>query len=648
MNVLKAGGKAGLAFVVLVFMLSYSSSAQTGKCNPTQNKKAKKYFDEAVDAFSTRKLDEANKSIAKAIEEDPEFADAYALQGYIAEKKRDGKTLSESFMKAIELCPEGDPAVYYKLGNFYFVTEKWKDAEKYLGQFLEFDKINEKDAADAESMITKAKILAHPVPFNPVIVRDISSPDPEYLPYISPDKELAFFTRRFDLKDRNMLTPMSVEKFMIARLQPNGIYDRGKPMDAPFNSSNTNNEGGPTITIDNKHLFFTVNTKGNFDICTSDFTDGQWGPITNLGPNVNDPNGWDSQPSISSDGKTLYFVSARDKDNPENTDIFKTTKNADGSWTKAVRLGPPINTNGKEKTPFIHSDSHTLYFSSDSLPGLGGFDIFMSKMDENGKWGKPVNLGSPINTDADEVGFFVSTDGKTGYYASNRLTTGAGGYDIYSFDLYEQARPEKVYFQKGDLNGKKDEKPVAATFEIKDAVTNKLRHIDVDSVSGEYAFVVNFDHDLLVSIKKEGYAYESKYVSKSDTNNYSVQKDDIDLKKLEVGGQYTIHDILFATNSYELNDTIKTVLNDFADYMKINPRLHVALHGHTDNVGTPADNMKLSENRAKAVYDYLSSLGIDKSRLSYKGFGETKPIASNSNEEGRARNRRTVFVVNSF
>ncbi|MBL0103842.1 MAG: OmpA family protein [Bacteroidetes bacterium] len=580
--------------------------------------------------------------LPKAIDADPEFADAYALQGYIAEKKKDGKTLTESFLKAIELCPEGDPGMYYKLGNFYFVTEKWKEAEDYFKKFLDFDKINEKDGADAELKITKAKILAHPVPFNPVVVKDISSADPEYLPYISPDNEFAFFTRRFDMKDRNMLTPTSVEKFMVARLQPNGNYDQGKPMDIPFNSGNTNNEGGPTITIDNKHLFFTVNKKGNFDICSSDFIDGKWTDIVNLGPAVNDPNSWESQPSISADGKTLYFVSDRDN---HNIDIYKTVKGTDGSWTKAVKLGSNINTSGQEKTPFIHSDSHTLYFSSDSLPGLGGFDIFKCKMDSTGRWGKPVNLGYPINTDADEVGFFVSTDGKTGYYASNRL--GTGGYDIYSFELYQEARPDKVYFQKGDLNGKENETPVAATIQIRDAVTSKMQHIDVDSISGEYAFVVNFDHDLLVSVKKEGYAYESKYVSKSDSENYKVQTNDIELKKLEVGGQYTIHDILFGTNSYDLNDTIKTVLDDFSEYMNVNPKLRVALNGHTDNVGKPADNMILSENRAKAVYNYLLSKGVDKSRLSYKGFGETKPIAPNSTEAGRAKNRRTVFVVAS-
>jgi outer membrane protein OmpA-like peptidoglycan-associated protein len=124
-------------------------------------------------------------------------------------------------------------------------------------------------------------------------------------------------------------------------------------------------------------------------------------------------------------------------------------------------------------------------------------------------------------------------------------------------------------------------------------------------------------------------------------------KQDIEMEKLEVGGQYTINDILFGTNSFVINDTIQSILIEFADYLKMSPKLKVALHGHTDNVGNPAANVELSQNRAKAVYDFLLDKGISASRLSYKGFGETKPIASNSNEEGRAKNRRTVFVVNS-
>jgi outer membrane protein OmpA-like peptidoglycan-associated protein len=179
---------------------------------------------------------------------------------------------------------------------------------------------------------------------------------------------------------------------------------------------------------------------------------------------------------------------------------------------------------------------------------------------------------------------------------------------------------------------------------VKDAITKKLTKIEVDSVTGEYAFIANFQNDLILSVKKEGYAFESQYISSKDSSNYKPKRLDLQLKKLEVGGQYTLNDIFFASNSYEINDTIKTVLDEFKEYLRENPKISVALQGHTDNVGNPEANMLLSENRAKAVYDYLSA-SIEKTRLSYKGFGETKPIADNDTQQGRAKNRRTVFVV---
>jgi outer membrane protein OmpA-like peptidoglycan-associated protein/tetratricopeptide (TPR) repeat protein len=630
-----------LLLTVVAVLSTLTVHAQS--CPKSENKKALRSQEEAESAYKARKYEDALDAAGKAIDADPEYADAYLLQGYAALKKRSFGLAEESLRKAIELCEAIDPDAYFQLGWLYYDLKNWKEAETFLEKFSGFDRINEEHGARAELMLTRARLYAHPVPFDPQPVKDLSTPDPEYLPYISPDQDLAFFTRRFELKDRNMLVPQSVEKFMMARRTGPGIYDRGAPMPLPFNQASSNNEGGASITIDNKHLFFTVNTNGNFDICTSDWENGHWGEIRNLGPQVNDPKQWDSQPTIAPDGKTLYFASARDA--TTGIDIYVTTLSEDGSWSKARKLPPPINTNGNDKSPFFHSDARTLYFSSDSLPGLGGYDIFFSRQDEKGTWSKPVNLGYPINTEADEVGFFVSTDGKKGFFSSNKLNNGAGGFDIYAFDLYEAARPGKVYFQKGDLNGKDDAEPVKAAIEVRDAMTKKLTRINVDSATGEYAFVVNFDHDLLVSVKEEGFAFESRYVSRKDTAVPVVVESDLRLKKLEVGGQYPINDILFGTNSYEINDTIKTVLDDFAEYLQLNPRLRLGIQGHTDNVGNPADNMVLSERRAKAVYDYLVGRGITASRMTFTGFGETRPIVSNGTETGRAKNRRTVFVV---
>ncbi len=630
--------------ILFLLLTSHISFSQNVSCPKSENKKAVKAYQEAADLFKSHKdWDKARSLLESAIDEDPEFADAYLLQGKLAEKKKDDKTMEQSYLKVIELCPELDAEVYFQLGWMYFDLKKYKEAEKPLKKFLEFDKLNEAHAKKAEDMLAKAKLISHPVPFDPKPVKDISTADPEYLPYITPDNKFAFFTRRYDSQDKNSVTgTQSVEKFMIAQKVSGGVYDKGKPLPLPFNSRKSNNEGGASITINNQHLFFTVNINGNFDICTSDFVDGHWSEIRNLGPNVNDPKQWDSQPSISSDGKTLYFASSRDS--LTGTDIYKTTKDANGNWTKAVKLSSKINTNGNEKSPFIHPDNHTLYFSSDSLPGLGGYDIFMTKLDSADNWSTPVNLGYPINTDADEVGFFVSLDGKKGYFASNKLG-GSGGYDIYSFDLYPGARPDTVFLVEGVVADENEKTPIPAKVEIKDVVTKKITRIEADSVTGKYAAVIKFDHDLMLTVKKEGYAFQSQYISNSDSAMRELMKVDLAIKKIELGEQYTLHDILFSTNSYSINDTIKAVLDNFSEFLKDNPKVKLQLEGFTDNVGAPSDNITLSNNRAKTVYDYLLDKNIQPSRLTYKGFGDAKPVASNSTEEGRAKNRRTVFVI---
>ena len=637
---------SGLLIFMMLFLNAFFATAQqhsTSGCPESQNKKAVKYFKEATDFFKLRKFDESLSCIGKAIDEDPEFAKAYLLQGNTALKKRDDKTMEQSFIKVIELCPELDAEMYFQLGWFYFDLKKYKEAVEALRKFLEFDNLKENQVKKAESMLTKAKLLTHPVPFDPKPVEGISTHDPEYLPYISPDNEFAFFTRRFEMKDRNMLVPASVEKFMFA-IRTNGLFDKGSQMPLPFNQNNSNNEGGATITVDNKHLYFTVNKNGNFDICGSDYSDGYWGEIYNLGTNVNDAKQWDAQPSIAPDGNLLYFTSARDP--LSGLDIYETHKNTDVTWTKSKKLPPPINSNGNEKSPFMHSDGKTLYFSSDSLPGLGGYDIFMSKLGEDGKWTRPVNIGYPINTEADEVGFFVSTDGKTGYFASNKLQ-GTGGYDIYSFDLYPQARPARVRLQKGNVKTENEEEHVSALIEVKNTLTKKITKVNVDSVTGNYAFVVNFENDLMLTVKKGGYAFESQYISSKDATKELPLKQDITLREIKVGGQYPLNDILFATNSFDINDTIKTVLSDFTEFLNENPNLYVDINGHTDNVGDDQANEILSNERARTVYDFLISNGIKKMRLSYKGYGETKPVATNDTDEGKARNRRTVFVVTS-
>ncbi len=627
-------------FCISVFT---ASAQQKTLCTPSSVKKAIKYFDEAAEARKKHKdYKEVKQLSEKALEEDSSFAEAWHLLGDAAYAKKDFKTMEYAYIKLIELCPDAAPEPHYQLASILFDKKKYDEAVKYYQSFLDFTKVKEEDAKDAQQKITRAKLIANPVPFNPQPLKEISTPDPEYLAVISPDNELCFFTRRFDMVSKSSLTPLSVEKFMMAE-RDGDKFKKGEPMPPPFNKGNSSNEGGATISIDNKHLYFTVNKNGNFDIYTSDEQAGVWSEPRSIGDNVNDPKQWDSQPCIGPLNKTLYFATIRDSVNG-TSDIYVTKKGEDGKWGNAHPLSAKINTAGNEKTPFLHPDSKTLYFSSDGLPGMGGYDIFYSRQDSNGEWGTPVNIGYPINTEADEVGFFVSTDGQKGYFASNSIA-GSGGYDIYSFDLHLKARPEKVLFIKGDLRDENNDPPTNAKIELKNTTTKQVFDVEYDTITGRYTSVVTFDNDFILTVKKQGYAFNSEYFSKEDTTLREPKKVNLDLRKNEIGKAYTLNNILFATNSAELNPQDKRIIEDFADYLKLSNSLKVEIDGHTDNEGNSAANLKLSEDRAQAVYEYLIALGIDKSRLTYKGFGQSKPLQPNDTEEHKALNRRTEFVI---
>lgn len=642
------------AFTVLPCMIH---AQEQSECPEVNNRKANKLFDEAVENYRSGKFLTANDLLKQVIDMEPDYADAYFVLGLINIRKSNVNVSAAEkyFLQTIEICPAYDPYAYYYLGDIYYGQEKYDKAHEYLKEFLrDVDKIkSDKDYNRAVSMMDFAdyysKMMQNPVPFAPRPVKGISTSDDEYLSIISPDNQLALFTRRMLMPpNKNDLVPRSKlkERFVYSE-RKNGSFDKGKLMPYPFNQYD--NEGGATLTIDNKELFYTVCNYlngGNYyncDICYSKLNFGYWSDIDALGEAVNLPNTWDSQPTISSDGRTLYFVSDR-PGGLGGYDIYKSERNEFGEWSKAVNLGAPINTAGNEKSPFIHSDSQTLYFSSDGRIGMGGYDIFYSRLDENGAWTEPKNIGYPINSVDDEVSFFVSTDGKYGYFSSNKYN-GVGGWDLYSFDLYEEARPERVLFIKGELKNETTKEPVKARIELKNAETKKITNIPVDSATGEYAAVVLFRNDYILTVKKEGFAYESKYISQKDTTYEKPVEIDVEIKPVEVGKSYTLNDIYFATASYDLTSESKMIIDGFIEFLDENPGIKVSIHGHTDNVGNDEDNLVLSDNRAKAVYDYLIAGGISKSRLKYKGFGESKPIASNKTPSGRAKNRRTVFVI---
>jgi outer membrane protein OmpA-like peptidoglycan-associated protein len=447
-------------------------------------------------------------------------------------------------------------------------------------------------------------------------------------------------------KEKDDLFERWIEELSYAEKSRSENFKTPRALPPPFNMGD--NYGGASLTADNKEMFITIckpglNGYNNCDIYKISRRNGMWGELENLGPNINTEDGWESQPSISADGQTLFFATARA--NSKKMDIYYSNRNADGTWQAAKAVENGINTEGNEKSPFIHSDSQTLYFSSDGHTGVGGFDIFYTRQDEKKQWIKPKNLGIPINTEKDEAGFFVSTDGKTGYFSSNFIK-GAGGWDIFQFDLYEKARPQNIVFLKGTVKDPSGSEIKNATVELKNTETKETIEVKVDSIDGKYVAVmaVKKPADLVLTVKEPGKVPQIKLIPKEIEQGKPIKIEN-EIKPPKKGETYTINDIKYKSNSSELTTESKFVLDEFALYLKSNTKIKIQIQGHTDDVGDDKNNMALSSDRAFTVMQYLQNTGIEGKRLSFMGFGETKPLLPNTSDENRAKNRRTEFII---
>lgn len=588
-----------------------------------------------------------------------------------------GYAAAIKYLEAVQAkCPHYHSDVPYHLGVMYYAQDQFAQAAKAFEAFQRFPtedaarmgKDYDKKYKEVEEVMPELQFYVdfyrNTADLNPVPVANVSTTADEYLPMLSPDNELLFFTRKHQVRAKGDLVARDVEELMEARRKDLASgFDGGRALPDPFNVGD--NYGGVTISVNNKEMFVTVcgplNSKGfrNCDLMRSQYTtrfnldvggqQWEWTGLDDLGSAINSPDTWESQPSLSGDGRTMYFATARD---PEHgMDIYQSTRGKDGVWSKAVPV-PGINTSGDEKLPFMHSDSRTLYFAArqnaagQGHRGIGGYDIFFSKLNDDGTWSKPRNIGHPINTDQDEQGLIVSADGRTAYFSSGRLK-GAGGLDIFSFELPRDARPDEVLIVKGEVRDEKGQVVHGAQVEVKYMDTRQTEVLRVDSMDGRYATVVRLKpgSDVVMTVKKEGHVFDSRSFAIEDTVRGGVARVDMAVQRIEVGRSYRVNDIKYATNSAEITHGSRYILDELIAFLKENPTVRIRIEGHTDNVGRLEDNMALSNDRASTVMGYLREQGIAAARLSSKGLGPTKPIGSNDTPEGRAANRRTEFVI---
>jgi outer membrane protein OmpA-like peptidoglycan-associated protein len=669
-----------LLLLICYNIICIAANAQNNNCNEPDDKKVLKLLDKANN--KDYDIRERISFLNETLEIDADCLPCNFQLGISAFKKAKSASTSFSnslnyFKKVESLCKNYHADVYYYLGTIAYSTQDYDGAQKYYNQFLEFPtsdvsklaKDHKKKVEDVKQVMPDIKIngeiYGKGLNFNPLVVTNVSTANDEYLPMLSPDNELLFYTRKKIVKEKGDIIGREVEELTLSKkFDSSELFNNGEPLKPPFNVGD--NYGGITISVDNKDMIVTVCKPGkqgynNCDLYSTKWeqivnvTTGKkefyWAGLENLGPAINTEDGWEAQPSLSGDGKTLYFATARestlkDASGIPGIDIFYSTLGADAKWAPAKTLGTQINTNGNDKSPFMHSDSKTLYFSSTGYKGVGGYDIYFTKQNNDGAWSVPKNIGYPINSNKDEHGLIVSTDGRLAYYASGNLK-GVGGLDVYSFELPTNARPDKVLILKGEIKDEKGEIVKDAKLELKYAKSKEIREIEIDIQDGRYAAVINLqkDNDVIISVKKDGLAFNAQIFSIEDTIKSVVENVDIKLEKLKVGKAYKINDIKYATNSADINASSKVILDEFALYLIENKTVKIAIHGHTDNIGEQVMNLALSSERAFEVFSYLQSKGVTGDRMNFEGFGQNAPIADNNTEEGRFKNRRTEFMI---
>ncbi|PWJ42629.1 OmpA family protein [Sediminitomix flava] len=615
-----------------------------------QSKKAEKLVKKAEEAFNERDMASTEKYLSQSIQLDPNLPDANYFLGKLNYIKRNKPKTAFHFQKTVQYASENPKfkLAHIFLAKYELSTGNYNQAVKYANSFLSVatdEKLDHRDRKSAKHIIEICEFakshMENPLEIKPEPLEgEVNFMPQQYFPVITADQREMYFTGRPDGYGEEIY----VSRFEEGKWQkPEAVEE----LNTPFN------EGTCTISADGRIMIFTAcesfegrQTLGGCDLFMSKKVGDKWTPAVNLGPNVN-TKAWESQPSLSADGRTLYFVSDR-QGGVGKKDIWVTKLEGD-VWAPAQNLGAEINTSYDDISPHLHVNGRDLFFASEGHLGFGGLDLFVSHRTEDGKgWTTAENLGYPINNYSDQVSLFVTADGKKAYFASNINEKGEESQfnKLMTFSLPSDFIEERSGFVTGTVYDAVTKERISAHIELKELTTgNSISVVDSDPVNGKYLIVLSQGHEYGLFVSKPDYLF---HTLSFDYRNVSAGKQiyiDVYLDPIKKGVYTQLNNIFFESGSYELQSKSRTELIGIANYLKRYQKLKIEISGHTDDVGSHDANVALSNNRAKAVVDYLEELGIARARMEHKGYGEEKPIVPNDNNQNRAQNRRIEFRV---
>lgn len=656
-----------ILFVILFFLLnSYSSQSALYS---SYNKKAIKLYEKAIECYQDisplngrGNLKGAEEYLLKSLAKDSTFSEAYILLSQVKVKMGDINSAIFYKEKMMTLNPIIPLVEYFYLAGMHMAIGSYEKCLKNAVRYKNSPLADQRYIGRIDKMIENCEFaieaIKNPVDFDPInLGSSINSELPEYFPSITADDSTFLFTRRVN----DLSAPGGrQEEIFVSKKTPNNNWSNSSLVSNAINSKY--NEGAPTFSPDGQYIIFVgceTGAKGDYeygddrkgygscDLFYSQNNGTNWSKPVNLGSKINSKH-WETQPSFSSDGKTLYFIRGmtydRQRRNPDNQDIYVTTITEDGQWSKPEKLPPNINSPHREESVQIHPDGKTLYFSSNGHPGMGGMDLYMSRKLDDNTWSDPINLGYPLNTYKNDISILISPKGDKGYFSSDR-EGGYGDLDLYSFNVDKKFKPLPITFIKGKIIDAESKLPLFAFFQLTDLKKgNIISQMQSKLGNGEFLITVPKNIDFALHAEKEGYMFYSRNIYR---DNLSLSKDGfliIELEKVKPG-TFILENIFFEKSKSSLKKSSLVELNKVLKLMQINPDLKIQISGHTDSDGDDDFNLELSINRAKSVVNWLIENNIDQNRLSFKGYGETRPIEENNSIANKAKNRRTELTI---
>jgi outer membrane protein OmpA-like peptidoglycan-associated protein len=633
---------------IYLFMFGNISIAQVVPFSKL-NKAQQNTYTNLIAFAKDKKYELAKSQMNSLLNQVPNFQDGWLSLGGIYSQEKKYDTAITAFIKAFAIDSTNAREYYLPYSIALAGNGNFDKALTIINQFLAIPGLSERTI---KSGTYRKSCYENAIAFNNSNKRSGYNFNPknlgasvntawlEYYPAINVSNDYLVFTRRIPMQNNSALHE---DFFQAFKKEKNWV--NAAPLQGGINTED--NEAAQTLSADGNYMVFTICNSpdglGSCDLYYSQFNGKTWSSPINMGRNVN-TEFWESAPSLSPDGKDLYFTSNRAEETLGGKDIFVSHKLPNGSWSKAENLGSVINTTADEASPFIHFDNESLYFLSNGQPGIGGDDLFMTKKDANQQFTKPVNLGYPINTIENEGSLVITTDGTTAYFASDRAG-GYGGLDIYSFEVPKDIAPLKTTWLKGVVLDSETNKGIPAMV----YVTNKQNGYKLmqaqTNEDGAFLVTLPVGKEYVLYVNRKDYFFYTENFSVAEAIADSVMQKSILLKPLKVNSSFVVRNIYFPTKQFHITEESYGALDQLVELLKINTTLQIQIEGHTDNIGTVKDNLKLSQNRANTIKNYLLIKGIAANRLLTKGFGSTKPIDKRNNEAARAKNRRTEINI---